>query len=85
MRFPNFTALAIIVISVSKIANVKSHIGRAGFFGVVGGTLEGGILIFASPRAVVVIVIVVLVPAVTDDGLNDALAPAGNPLALNVI
>ena len=30
------------------------------------------------------IVIVVLVPAVTDAGLNEALAPAGNPLAVNV-
>ena len=79
MRFPNFAALAIIVISASKIANVISHSGRVGFFGI-----DGGMFIFASPCAVVVIVIVVLVPAVTDVGLNDAVAPAGNPLAVNV-
>lgn len=85
VRLPNFAAPASAIISVSKIANIISHIGRAELFGVVGGTLVGGILICANPRAVVVTVIVVLVPAVTDDGLNDALAPVGNPLALNVI
>ena len=52
--------------------------GRAGFFGLDGGA------ICANPRGLVVTVIVVLVPAVTDDGLNDALAPLGNPLAVNV-
>lgn len=41
-------------------------------------------MICAEPRAVVVTVIVVLVPAETDAGLNDALAPVGNPLAVNV-
>ena len=46
--------------------------------------LDGGILISANPRAVVVTVIVVELPAVTDAGLNDALAPVGNPLAVNV-
>ena len=78
--FPNFAALTSANISVSRIANVNSHIGRAGFFGV-----DGGAVICANPRAVVVTVIVVLVPAATDDGLNDALAPLGKPLALNVI
>jgi hypothetical protein len=42
------------------------------------------VVICASPRGVVVTVIVVLAPAVTDDGLNDALAPVGSPLAVNV-
>ena len=84
MRRPNFTALASAVISVSKIANANIHIGRAELFGAVGGTFVGGILICASPRAVVVTVIVVLVPAVTDAGLNEALAPDGNPPAVNV-
>jgi hypothetical protein len=79
VRFPNLAALASAIISVSKIANVNSHIGRAGFFGLDGGA------ICANPRAVVVIVIVVGLPAETDDGLNDALAPVGKPLALNVI
>ncbi len=93
VRLPNFAAFASAnisaVISVSNIANIISHIGRVELFGAVGGTLDGGIfdggiLICANRRAVVVIVIVVLVPAVTDDGLNDALAPVGNPLAVNV-
>jgi hypothetical protein len=66
------------VISVSKIASVNSHIGRIGLFGADGGA------ICANPRAVVVTVIVVGLPAVTDDGLNEALAPVGNPLAVNV-
>ncbi len=79
LRFPNFAALASAVISVSNSANVNIHIGRAELFGVDGGTV-----ICANPRAVVVTVIVVGLPAVTDDGLNDALAPVGNPLAVNV-
>jgi hypothetical protein len=83
VRRPNFAELAIAnisaVISVSNIANVNSHNGRAGFFGV-----DGGAVICANPRAVVVTVIVVGLPAVTDDGLNEALAPVGNPLAVNV-
>ena len=79
MRFPNFAALASAVISVSNIPSVKSHIECAGLFGV-----GGGAVICASPRAVVVMVKVVLEPGVTDDGLNDALAPVGNPLAENV-
>jgi hypothetical protein len=58
---------------------VNSHIGRAGLFG-----FDGGVVICANPRALVVTVIVVLVPAVTDAGLNDALAPVGSPLAVNV-
>ena len=41
-------------------------------------------MICANPRAVVVTVIVVLVPGVTEAGLNDALAPVGNPFAENV-
>jgi hypothetical protein len=88
VRRPNFAAFASAnisaVISVSNIANVNIHIGRAELFGVVDGTLDGGTFICANPRAVVVIVIVVLVPAVTDAGLNDALAPVGKPLAVNV-
>jgi hypothetical protein len=82
VRFPNFAALASAtvsaVISVSRLTNVNSHNGRTGFFGVAGGAIR------ANPRGLVVTVIVVLVPAVTDDGLNDALAPLGNPLAVNV-
>src|ERR1019366_9092712 len=42
-------------------------------------------MICAKPRVVVVTVITVLVPALTDAGLNDAAAPVGNPLAVNVI
>lgn len=79
LRFPNFAALASAVISVSNSANVNIHIGRAELFG-----LDGGAVICASPRAVVVTVIVVGLPAVTDDGLNEALAPVGNPLAVKV-
>jgi len=83
VRFPNFAALpsanASAVISVTNSANVNSHSGRAGFFGV-----DGRIFICANPRAVVVTVIVVGLPAVTDDGLNEALAPVGKPLAVNV-
>ena len=78
-RFPNFAALASANVSANRIASVNIHIGRAELFGV-----DGGILISANPRAVVVTVIVVELPAVTEAGLNDALAPVGNPLAVNV-
>ena len=78
-RFPNFAALASVNASASKIESVNIHNGRAELFGV-----DGGILICANPRAVVVTVIVVELPAVTDNGLNEALAPVGNPLAVNV-
>ena len=79
MRRPNFAAFATAVINVSNSANVNNHSGRAGLFGA-----DGGVVICANPRAVVVTVIVVGLPAATDTGLNDALAPVGNPLAVNV-
>lgn len=82
VRLPNFAVLAnanVSTVSVSNSANVNSHNMRAGLFGT-----NGGVLICARPRAVVVTVIVVLVPTETDDGLNDALAPLGSPLAVNV-
>ncbi len=78
-RFPNFAALPSANAIVSSIANVNIHIGRAELFG-----LDGGILICANPREVVVTVIVVGFPAATGAGLNEALAPVGNPLAVNV-
>jgi hypothetical protein len=78
-RFPNFAALPSASAIVSSIANANIHIGRVELFG-----LDGGAIISANPRAVVVTVIVVGFPAATDAGLNEALAPVGNPLAVNV-
>jgi hypothetical protein len=72
-------ARANVAASANNVANTINHIGR---IGVVG--LDGGAVSCAEPRAVVVTVIVVPVPAVTDAGLNDALAPVGRPLAANV-
>ena len=59
--------------------NANSDSGRVGPLG-----LNGVRIICADLRTVVVTVIVVLVPAATDAGLNDAAAPAGNPEAVNV-
>ena len=46
--------------------------------------LSGSRITCVNPRAVVVIDIVVLVPTLTDEGLNDAAVPVGRPLAEKV-
>lgn len=46
--------------------------------------MNGGRVTSAVPRAVVVIDSVVLEPDATDGGLNDAPAPCGNALVVNV-
>lgn len=67
------------MVSTNNIANAISHSwGR----GVV--RWNSGVLICDKVRAVVVTDIVVLVAALTDDGLNVALAPIGKPLAVKV-
>ena len=76
---PNFAAHVSVSASISNSANVTSHKCRVELFG-----FDGGAMNCASPRAVVVTVIVVGLPAVTDAGLNETLAPLGNPLAVNV-
>ncbi len=67
-------------VSASASTTAINHSGRFGALGLIG---VGGVC--AKPRAVVVTVIVVLEPGVTDVGLNVAPAPVGNPLALNVM
>ena len=63
--------------SISK--NAANHHGRLGALGLKGGRVTSEL-----PRAVVVIDIVVLEPDATDVGLNDAAAPCGNALVVNV-
>lgn len=50
----------------------------------VGNDFKSPGALVAEVRAVVVIVSVVLVPGVTEDGLKVAAAPVGNPEAVNV-
>lgn len=69
--------MASVAISASIVMNAISHSGLGG--------AEGGVVISAEPREVVVTVMVVLAPALTDVGLNDALAPVGRPLAVKAM
>jgi hypothetical protein len=73
----NFARLA--VASNSSAAKVINQSGRSGVAG-----LDGVCNVPVVLRAVVVIVIDVPVPALTDAGLNVAVAPVGKPAALNV-
>jgi hypothetical protein len=73
----NFARLA--VASARSATKLISHSGRSGVVG-----RDGGNDIPVELRAVVVIVIDVLVPALTDVGLKVAAAPVGRPLAVNV-
>jgi len=66
--------------SASVNTNAISQSVRVAVFGP-----NGGRVVCAEPRAVVVMDMVVLVPALTDEGLNDAAVPVGRPLAANVI
>lgn len=65
--------------SKTNIAKVISQSGRSGVAGRAG---DGNVPVVL--RAVVVIVMDVAVPALTDAGLNVAVAPVGKPLALKV-
>jgi hypothetical protein len=74
----NFTSVS--VASANIITNVTSHSGRIGVLGA-----DGTCFVPSVGRAVVVTVIDVLVPALTDVGVKDAVAPAGSPVVVKVI
>jgi hypothetical protein len=65
--------------SKSAAGQLGKEFGDHGPRGPNGGGVEAVVV-----RAVVVTVIVVLVPGVTDTGLNVAADPGGNPEAVNV-
>jgi hypothetical protein len=73
-------------IPASRSASAEIIVHDGNDLGVLGVCGPNGLGTFvAEVRDVVVIVSVVLVPADTDDGLNVAAAPAGNPDAVNVM
>jgi hypothetical protein len=76
VRLPNLATVS--ENSAAIAAKEISHIVCTGAPG-----LDGVGIVSAEPRTVVVNVITVLVPALTDAGLNDAVVAVGNPLAEN--